>query len=74
MKPTAIPDLSALSVTEKLRVIESLWADLEKTPERVPSPAWHGEVLEERAAAYKAGKVKTYSLAEVKMALRGKSV
>lgn len=70
MKPSASPDLSALSVTEKLRVMESLWADLEKAPEKVPSPAWHGEVPEERAAEYKAGKVKTYSLAEVKKALR----
>lgn len=73
MKPTAVPDLSALSVTQKLRVIESLWADLEKTPERVPSPAWHGEVLEEGAAAYKAGKVKAHSLDEVK-ALRRPSL
>lgn len=72
MKPAASPDLSALSVTEKLRVIESLWADLEKTPDRVPSPAWHGEVLGELAAEYKAGKLKFRSLSEVKKTLRNK--
>lgn len=72
MKTSTTPDLSALSVTEKLRVIESLWADLEKTPERVPSPAWHGEVLEELAVEYKAGKLKFRPLSEVKKTLRAK--
>ena len=72
MKPTDTPDLSALSVTQKLRVIESLWADLEKTPERVPSPAWHGEVLEELSAEYNAGKLKFRPLSEVKKTLRDK--
>lgn len=72
MKPNPLPDLSHLSATDKLRVIEALWADLEKTPEALESPAWHGEVLEERAAAYKAGKVKTYTLEEVKRSLRRK--
>lgn len=72
MKSTVAPDLSALSITEKLRVMESLWADLEKTPDRVPSPAWHGEVLEELTAEYKAGKLKFRPLSEVKKILRAK--
>ena len=62
--------ISAMSPTEKLRLIESLWADLEKTPAQVPSPAWHAELLSERAEAYRAGRVKTANLSEVKNTLR----
>lgn len=69
MKSSTLPDVSRLSVADKMRLIEVLWADLEKMPESFESPAWHGEVLEERAAAYRAGKVKTYTLEEVKREL-----
>lgn len=45
---TTLP-LSEMSHAAKLRVMEELWDDLCRSPEGVPSPAWHGEVLAARA-------------------------
>ncbi len=41
---TTLP-LSEMTQAAKLRVMEELWDDLCRSPEGVPSPAWHGEVL-----------------------------
>ena len=41
---------------EKLAVMEELWADLSRDEAQVESPAWHGDVLRERAEAVKSGK------------------
>ena len=71
-RPHPTLDLASLSVAQKLRLMESLWADMERSPEQVPSPGWHREVLEERAAEYKGGRLKTGTLAEVKERLRTK--
>ena len=43
----AIP-LSKMTTLEKLRAIEVIWDDLQRTPEEIPSPAWHGDVLRAR--------------------------
>ena len=51
---TTLP-LDRMSKEEKLRVMEELWADLSRDESQVASPAWHGEVLHERAAAVKSG-------------------
>lgn len=40
-------DVKSLSKTEKLRLLETLWADLTADDSEVPSPAWHREALEE---------------------------
>jgi len=37
-----------MSVEEKLQAIEEIWADLASTPENLPSPAWHTDVLQVR--------------------------
>ena len=39
--------LDQLSLAEKLQLMESLWEDLSRRPDELPSPEWHGEVLEE---------------------------
>ena len=41
-------DLQKMSVPEKLRLMEEIWQDLCRDQSQVPSPKWHGEVLEER--------------------------
>ena len=45
-----------MTIAEKLRLMETLWSDLTRDEERFESPAWHGEVLRERAARVKQGK------------------
>jgi hypothetical protein len=45
-----------MTVAEKLRMMETLWADLTRNEEQFESPEWHGAVLRERAARVKQGK------------------
>ena len=48
--------LDRMTREEKLAVMEELWADLSRDEAQVESPAWHGDVLRERAEAVKSGK------------------
>ena len=47
--------LESMTVEEKLLAMESLWDDLCSREGGVPSPAWHGEVLADRAMAIERG-------------------
>jgi lysozyme family protein len=38
--------LDTMTVKEKLRAMEEIWADLRRQPETVPSPNWHRGVLD----------------------------
>lgn len=40
--------LDKMSIAEKLRAMEALWADLSRNEADLESPAWHGVVLKER--------------------------
>ena len=51
---TAIP-LDKMTVAEKLRALEEIWNDLQKTAEEIPSPAWHADVLNARAERVREG-------------------
>jgi hypothetical protein len=44
-----------MSTQDKLRAMEELWAELSRTPEAVPVPAWHHEALQVREQAVAAG-------------------
>ena len=65
----AIP-LDRMSVTEKLEVIEEIWADLSRTPDDVPSPSWHEDVLKAREARIAAGTSRFLDAAAAKQAVR----
>jgi len=67
--PVAIP-LEQMSVEEKLAAIETIWADLSRAPEAVPSPAWHGDALRAREKSAAEGRSRFLGLAEAKKALR----
>jgi hypothetical protein len=43
--------LDRMSTQDKLRAMEELWAELSRTPEAVPVPEWHREVLNVRERA-----------------------
>jgi hypothetical protein len=47
--------LDQMTVQEKLALMEVLWEDLARTPESIESPAWHKDVLDERAARIASG-------------------
>ena len=46
---TLVP-LDKMTVAEKLRALEEIWSDLRRTPQDVPSPGWHADVLQAREA------------------------
>ena len=65
----ALP-LNEMTLREKLATMGSLWDDLSRTPEKMPSPAWHKEVLERRRARVAAGKTKFVEWESAKKELR----
>jgi putative addiction module component (TIGR02574 family) len=46
--PLPPPGFDELSVDEKIDYLQSLWDRIAATPETVPVPNWHREVLDER--------------------------
>lgn len=63
-------DVSSLSKNEKLRLLETLWAELTGDDSQVPSPAWHRTALEETRTLYEQGKVSFSDWTEAKVRLR----
>ncbi len=47
--------LDQMTLAEKLRVMETLWADLSRNEHEFESPAWHEEVLKEREERVRSG-------------------
>lgn len=71
MKLADFPELKQLPARQKLKLAEELWFN-GVSDEALPVPAWHQELLAERLAAYKAGNLKTISVAELKRRLKVK--
>ena len=68
----AIP-LDKMTVVEKLQALEEIWSDLQKTPEAIPSPAWHNDVLQARANRVREGASHFSDWAEAKRRIREKT-
>jgi len=64
--------LSELSFTEKLNLMEALWADLSRDEKKLKSPAWHETVLKDREGAFMAGKVTVSDWEQAKRRIRKK--
>ena len=58
--------IAQLSLTEKLDLMEMLWADMTANEKDLASPAWHEAVLSDREAALQAGKVTVSNWEEAK--------
>jgi putative addiction module component (TIGR02574 family) len=48
--------IAQLSFTQKLDLMEKLWADMAGNEKNLESPAWHEAVLDDRKTALDAGK------------------
>lgn len=48
--------LEKMTIPEKLRLMEALWADLSRREENVELPAWHGQILHETGQRVAEGK------------------
>ena len=71
MRKVALP-LARLSFSQKLDLMETLWADLSKDEKKLESPAWHGAVLKERGTAYAASKLAASDWEQVKKRIKKK--
>jgi putative addiction module component (TIGR02574 family) len=50
--PLPPPGFDDLSVDDQIAYVQSLWDRIAATPDRVPVPEWHREVLDERLKDY----------------------
>lgn len=64
--------IKELSFTQKLDLMEMLWADMIGNEKKLESPAWHEAILNDREAALKAGKITTSDWAEAKERIKKK--
>lgn len=55
-----------MSLEEKMQTMELLWDNLCHQEQSLESPAWHGEVLDERLAKIKQGNAEFISIDELK--------
>jgi len=62
--------LEEMSLEDKLRAMEEIWADLANTQENIPSPSWHAEVLRAREQRISEGATRFMDIAEAKKAVR----
>ena len=54
MPNTTAPDgFDELPVEEQIAYIEQLWDRVSASPERIPTPEWHLEVVRERLASHR---------------------
>ena len=58
--------IKQLSFTQKLNLMETLWADMTSSEKNMESPAWHGVILNDREAALASGKLSVSNWADAK--------
>jgi hypothetical protein len=63
-------DIEKMSLGERLQAMELLWASLARTPDAVPSPEWHGEVVAARIAKIERGEAEFLTIPELKERLQ----
>jgi len=63
-------NLAQMTITEKLRPMESLWQDLSAQEDQMDSPGWHAGVLDERVQLTESGKESFIPWSEAKQRLR----
>ena len=42
-------EIANMSVEERVRLMEEIWASFDRNDEEYPVPAWHEDILKERA-------------------------
>ena len=65
--------LDKMTTLDKLRALERIWDDLQRKPEDVPSPSWHGDVLQVRERRVKEGSSQFSDWSEAKSRIRDRT-
>ena len=58
--------ISEMSATEKLQLMDAIWEDLSAAPERFEPPIWHSKELEKNKARREMGLEELMTLQEAK--------
>lgn len=66
----SIAEIRQLPREEKLRLMESLWAELSREEEQLESPAWHAAELAETERRLAAGQEQVLEWEQARAALR----
>jgi putative addiction module component (TIGR02574 family) len=66
----SIVELRKLPSREKLKIIETLWADLAADEDAFESPAWHEEELKKTGIDLAAGRIEALDWEDAKKELR----
>jgi hypothetical protein len=69
----AILTIKQMSRAEKLQAMEELWESLSRDEDRLESPAWHADALEETRQNYSAGQEQAIDWDAAKQELRKRS-
>lgn len=64
--------LNEMSVEEKLQAMEAIWVDLSREPDRIESPPWHKNVLEETERRVESGEATFSDWEKAKISIRDK--
>jgi hypothetical protein len=70
--PITLP-LKKMSRSEKLRMMEAIWADLSQDEDSLESPSWHLKALREAERLVEQGKAKFADWEQVKQRVRRKA-
>jgi hypothetical protein len=62
--------LDQMTTAEKLRALEQIWENLCRTPNEVPSPSWHADVLQDREKRIQQGSSQFVDWSEAKQRIR----
>ena len=65
----ALP-LDQMTTAEKLRALEEIWENLCRTPNEVPTPSWHADVLQDREKRIQQGSSQFVDWSEAKQRIR----
>jgi hypothetical protein len=68
----SLTELRLLPASEKLKIIETLWADIAGSDEDLKSPGWHEQPLRETEAAYLAGREEVLDWQDAKKELQAR--
>lgn len=66
----SIAELRKLPPGEKLKIIETLWADIAGEEESFESPAWHEDELKKTEAGFQSGSIEVMDWEDAKKELR----
>lgn len=67
-----VAELRQLPAPEKLKIIETLWADLVAEGDSMESPSWHGEELRKTESALAASQIEVLDWQVAKKELRAR--